>query len=82
MAKHESITRASLRSAMEQRYAELYTSDQYNGQYAGEFGVLESVLCDSITDDSDSMDGDQRGENFATSPSEGIHMASQGGARM
>ena len=30
MAKHDAITGASLRSAMERRYAELYTSDQYN----------------------------------------------------
>ena len=51
-------------------YADLYTSDQYNGQYAGEFNVLEGFLSDSIREDeSISMDGEQLGENFAHSPS-------------
>jgi len=75
MAKHETLTRQSitaaiLRTRMESRLAYLYDQDKYNGQYAGEFGFIESVLADSFTEEEDSKEGEQFVENFATSTAE------------
>jgi hypothetical protein len=48
MAKHEGlegrITAAGILENMEGRYAFLYNEDRYNGQYAGEFGVLDGCV--------------------------------------
>jgi len=62
MAKHEtligqSITAASLWVRMESRFSYLYDHDKYNGQYAGEFDFIESVLADSFTEEEVSRDG-------------------------
>ena len=70
MAKHDApirpaITARTLRAKMEARFAYLYDQDKYNGQYAGEFNVLESVLADSFMDDESSREGEQSVENFA-----------------
>ena len=66
MAKHEglnlaAVQAAAIRGAMENRFAYLYITDRYNGADAGEFGVLESILCDSISDD-DISSGEGEGQ--------------------
>jgi hypothetical protein len=68
MAKHEVlVTSAGLREYMERRFSYLYRTDGYNGQDAGEYSVLESIVCDLIEEGvSSSMDVGQLEGNFAT----------------
>ena len=67
MAKHEKPKTASgMRDYMERRFLHLYTTDRYNGQYAGEFSTLEMMLADNYKDGDDFMEGRQTIGNFAT----------------
>jgi len=80
MAKHDTLTdpkiqAAIMRQNMKDRYAYLYINDLYNGQDAGEFEELESILADMIIDGSDDHSvllGGQSSDNFASSDADGI----------
>ena len=68
MAKHESLpTSADILARMRDRFTYLYTNDRYNGQYADEFCVLESILGDVFIEGEDIIEGSQFSGNFATS---------------
>ena len=77
MAKHEEpiynpFTAATIYEKMEDRFSYLYSTDRYNGQYADEFNVLESILADEFIDDG-STSAEVRAllpDNFATSAME------------
>ena len=67
MAKHEgSITAASLYEDMECHFALLCSTDRYNGQYADEFSVLESILAEEFLEEEGSLLGSQSFDNIAT----------------
>ena len=70
MAKHDVlVTAASIMENMERRFSYLYTDELYNGQDAGEYEVLETVLFESSKEEDDisSKDGEQSVGNFANS---------------
>ena len=58
MAKHESLpTSAAILARMRDRFSYPYTTDRYNGQYADEFCVLESILGDVFIEGEDIIEG-------------------------
>jgi len=68
MAKHVTpldakLQAAAMRENAEHRFSYLYRNDCYNGQYAGEFEVLESFL----REDSLVLEGNQFSGDFAKS---------------
>ena len=77
MAKHDTLTdpkiqAAIMRQNMKDRYAYLYINDLYNGQDAGEFEELESILADMTADGIDDHSvllGSQSFDNFASTAS-------------
>ena len=89
MAKHEALIDAQqqavvIRENMENRFAFLFTTDRYNGQWAGEFEVLESVLGEVLTDEGVFSEGCQFADDFAslaTDGSAGGHTGGGGGCR-
>ena len=72
MAKHGSsiisgISAASIREEMERRFSYLHSHDLYNGEHAGEYAVLESILSDFVEEESPGLESVLSVGDFASS---------------